>query len=223
MRSAAEQEIRTAVVDRLRRFRPTSRIIHEVNNAVHGTNRFDVVAVGLAEIITVEIKSKKDKLDRAPAQIKAMRGCSHHVISAIHEKFLVEAKTNKFAAHYERDGYYYRGSIPPEVGGSTVWTYPELARAIDPKCNWESKWKEPEPLIQMPLPAVALAMLWRSELCNLCGNLGVQVPKRATRQSMINALRWQRSGGDLTKGICAALRLRNFAEADSPIGDDGDD
>ncbi len=103
-RSSAEAEIRDAVVARIRKQRPGARIIHEINVSTYGPNRIDVLAVDRAEIIAVEIKSAKDKLDRLPAQIAAMRGAAHRVVAAIHEKFLVEQVTNEFAAHEERDG-----------------------------------------------------------------------------------------------------------------------
>lgn len=87
-RSDAEGEIRTDVVAWLRASRPLSRIIHEIN-VCEGGNRIDVIAVGAAEIIAVEIKSELDKLDRAPAQITAMRGVAHHVYTALHKRFMV--------------------------------------------------------------------------------------------------------------------------------------
>src|SRR6056297_3623333 len=88
-RSEAEAEIRDAVVAKLRRTRPDARIIHEINMA-GGTNRADVMAVSPAEIITVEIKSEKDKLDRLPDQIATMRKCSHITVAALHRKFMPE-------------------------------------------------------------------------------------------------------------------------------------
>lgn len=67
-RSEAEREVREAVVARLRLIRPDARIINEINASAFG-NRIDVMAVSRTEIISVEIKSKKDKLSRLPKQI----------------------------------------------------------------------------------------------------------------------------------------------------------
>src|ERR1017187_5847469 len=123
-RSEAEAEIRTVVVDPLRQMRPTARIMHEVNVSSFG-NRIDVLAVDHAEIISVEIKSSKDKIDRLAAQIEGMKRCSHHVIAALHEKHLVERATNKWNAEYERDGVYYFRGNPECVAGysqhQSVW------------------------------------------------------------------------------------------------------
>jgi hypothetical protein len=187
-RSDAEREIRYAVVARLRQIRPTARIMHEVNASGFG-NRIDVLAVDRAEIIAVEIKSAKDKLDRLKSQVEAMRGCAHHVIAAVHEKFgLKEVK--------EATGW-----------SAEHWFYPTQAQY----------WSTPRPRPTIALPPKALNMLWREELLAMCGKYGVCVPKRATMGQMLPALRWNLTGQDLTLGICAALRARNCIEADDPI------
>lgn len=187
-RSDAEAELRQAVVARLRQIRPTARIMHEVNACGFG-NRIDVLAVDRAEIIAVEIKSERDKLDRLKDQVKAMRGCAHHVIAAVHEKFTLNAvkdATGWNAAH---------------------WFYP-----ADTKY-----WAEPRLAVSLPLPSGALDMLWRDELLEMCGHFGVCVPKRPTMGAMLPALRWGLTGRQLTLGICAALRARTCIEADEPI------
>ncbi|MEL7525051.1 MAG: hypothetical protein AAFN16_04745 [Pseudomonadota bacterium] len=71
-RSGDVQELRAAVADRLRELRPSARILHEINVA-GGTVRLDVTAASPEEIITAEIKSKRDKLDRLPEQLKRLR------------------------------------------------------------------------------------------------------------------------------------------------------
>ena len=215
-RSEAEAEVRTAVVDRLRKLRPDARIMHEVNASSYG-NRIDVLAVCPAEIIAVEIKSAKDKLDRLPDQLEAMRGCAHAAIAALHEKFLVETKTNKFAGTIERDGAFFYMARPDVAPWGGTWIFPERRRAPE---KWHDElfpWTEPDPAVQQPLPARAIDMLWRDELLTMCGRFGVSVPRRAGMLVMVNALRWQLSGRDLTRGICAALRERACIEADPPI------
>lgn len=187
-RSEAEGEVRQAVVARLRQIRPDARIMHEVNASSFG-NRIDVLAVDRAEIIAVEVKSERDKLDRLADQVAAMKGCAHHVIAAVHEKFglsAVREATNWRAEH---------------------WFYPAQI----------AYWTDPRPAISVPLPAGALGMLWREELLKMCGRYGVCVPKRPTMGQMIPALRWQLTGRDLTLGICAALRARKCIEADAEI------
>jgi hypothetical protein len=187
-RSDAEGEIRAAVVAQLRKIRPGARIMHEVNASSFG-NRIDVLAVDRAEIIAVEIKSAKDKLDRLKDQAAAMKGCAHHVVAAVHEKFA------------QRD-------VRDAIGwGAVTWFYPADT----------DYWTDPRHVPTAPLPATAIDMLWRDELLTMCGKFGVCVPKRPTMGQMIPALRWGLTGRDLTLGICAALRARNCIEADAPV------
>jgi hypothetical protein len=208
-RSDAEGEIRTAVVDRLRQIRPEARIMHEVNASSFG-NRIDVLAVDRAEIIAVEIKSAKDKLDRLDGQVKAMKGVAHHVIAALHEKFYVEQRTNEWRSEYERDGLHYCLAPPDNriARGYANWRYPEHAK---------DRWFVPDIAVQQPLPAKALDMLWHGELHAVCRLHDIGVTKRATVGFMTKALRWQLTGRDLTLSICAALRARVCIEADEPI------
>lgn len=218
-RSSAEAEIRDAVVARIREHRPAARIIHEINVSTYGPNRIDVLAVDRAEIIAVEIKSAKDKLDRLPAQMKAMKGCAHHAFAAIHEKFLVEKVSNSYSAHYERDGEFYLRATPD--GLSDAWVYPEKRRAMKSDVagghDFMSHWRFPRRVLEAPLPSGALNLLWRDELYELCGALRVSTTRRSNMPEMIAALRWHCTGKELTKGICMALRVRACTEADPPI------
>lgn len=215
-RSDAEAEVRAAVVDRLRKLRPEARIMHEVNASSYG-NRIDVLAVCPAEIIAVEVKSAKDKLDRLPDQLEAMRGCAHTVIAALHEKFLVETRTHKMGGTIERDGEFFYMARPEAAPFGGTWIFPERRRAPE---HWHDDlfpWREPEQAICRPLPAKAIDMLWRKELLEMCGRFAVSVPKRSRMETMVNALRWELSGRDLTRGICGALRTRACIEADPPV------
>ncbi len=219
-RSADEGEIREAVVARLRTMLPGARIMHEINAAQFG-NRIDVLAVDQAEIVAVEIKSKRDKLDRLPAQVAAMKSVAHHVIVALHEKFLVEKVTNQWAAHYERDGAFYRGALPDVVDQSRAlpWVHPLRDRAISADCYafTDYRWTAPQPVFADTLPSGALDMLWQAELVTMCARYRVAAHRRATMDHMRRALRWHLTGAELTKGICAALRERNCIEADPAI------
>lgn len=219
-RSPDEGEVREAVVARLRQMMPAARIMHEVNAASFG-NRIDVLAVDKAEIAAVEIKSKKDKLDRIPDQIKAMTGVAHHVIVALHERFLVETPTNQWAAHTERDGKFYRAALPDVVDrlGTKVksWVYPLRDRAITAGGYNDYLWNAPQPVFAEALPSGALNMLWQAELVTMCARHRVPANSRATMDFMRRALRWHLTGAELTRAICAALRARECIEADPAI------
>lgn len=208
-RSDAEGEVRQAVVARLRSIRPNARIMHEVNASAFG-NRIDVLAVDRAEIIAVEIKSAKDKLDRLPAQVLAMQGVAHHVVAALHEKFYVEQRTNQWRSEYERDGEHYCLAAPDDrlARGYQAWRFPEHAK---------DAWRALDATVTQTLPAKAVGVLWREELAQLCFRHGIASGRRATMEHMERALRWQLSGRDLTLGICAALRARLCIEADPAV------
>lgn len=219
-RSGAEAEIRGAVVERIRECRPNARIIHEINVSTYGPNRVDLIAVDRDEIIAIEIKSEKDKLDRLNAQVESMKVIANHVIAAVHEKFLVERETHIKARHYERDGKFFLRSLPdgfPYV--SETWVYPMRRRCVDQ--DWCSdiheRWRFPFYRPETSLPAGAINMLWREELYTLCGILRVSVGRKSTMQDMVSALRWHCSGKELTLGICRMLRARECCEADHPV------
>lgn len=219
MRSAAEQEIRDAVVERLRKLRPRARICHEVNVNGQWSNRIDLLAVDEAELIAVELKSEKDTLKRANDQIAAMKLVAHHTILALHECHLVESETNQHAAHYSKlDRKYWMRHIPDDVKirwDTIAWVYPEYERCPHGYGN-VGMWREPERCYERALPHDAINMLWREELLELCGKLRISVGKRPNMTEMIRALRWHANGRELTAGICSALRRRKFAEADDP-------
>lgn len=220
MRSAAEQEIRDAVVERLRKLRPRARICHEVNVNGQWSNRIDLLAVDEAELIAVELKSEKDTLKRANDQISAMQTVAHHIILALHERHLVEAETNRHAAHYSKiDRTFWMRKIPDEIRlrlGDMAWVYPEYQRSPQGYDLNTGMWREPERCYERVLPHDAINMLWREELLELCGKLRISVGKRPNMTEMIRALRWHANGRELTAGICSALRRRKFAEADDP-------
>lgn len=217
-RSAAEAEIRDAVVARIREHRPGARIIHEINASSYG-NRIDLIAVDRMEIIAFEIKSAKDKLDRLPAQMEAMKGVAHHAIAAIHERFLVEKETHAEAAHYEREGAFYLRERPaPYHYDGRMWVFPERRRCINP--DWHdhmARWQFPAQRLDVALPWSALHLLWRDELYDLCVALRISVSRRTTMDQMIQQLRWLCTGKELTRGICAMLRARRCPEADPAI------
>ncbi|WP_300009629.1 hypothetical protein [uncultured Roseobacter sp.] len=208
-RSDAEKEIRDAVVARLRMARPNARIIHEIN-LLDGLVRCDVMAVDRSEIVTVEIKSERDKLDRLETQLDAMRRTSHTAIAALHRKFIPQDQIEARATMPRIDFMKY---------DQIVWWYPgaqDFAEAHHPAFCW----KEPpiENGIQNPLPPEAMSLLHAGEMAAMCANLGISTPRKANMKQMERALRWSASGRDICLQICGALRARTrAAEADDPI------
>lgn len=201
-RSEAETEIREPVVARLREMIPGCRIIHEINAETFG-NRIDVLAIGEDRIAAAEIKSAKDKLDRLPDQINAMRRVTNDVFAALHEKFLSDL----------------RGlAMPPkEARGAVTWIYPRATRKGHVECSdtWHERdrWRK----VMRCLPASAINILWREELHAVCGSLGVRGISRLNMDQAADEIRWHMSGEQVTKMICRVLRERICVEADDPI------
>ncbi|MBA4356056.1 MAG: hypothetical protein C0409_15340, partial [Novosphingobium sp.] len=127
----------------------------------------------------------------------------------------------QWAAHYERDGVFYRGALPDGVDKVAVmpWVHPQRDRAISTDCyaHTEYRWTAPQSPFADALPSGALDMLWQAELVTMCARHRVPAHRRATMEHMRRALRWHLTGAELTKGICAALRERICIEADPAI------
>ncbi len=203
-RSSAEAEIREAVVAHLREIMPECRIIHEINVESFG-NRIDVLAVGDDRLAAVEIKSAKDKLDRLPAQIKAMQRVTPHVYAALHEKFLTTSHGNIYP--------------PTDARGAIVWAFPRIARPGHVECGveWRARdqWRRQRQV--MCLPAEALNILWRDELHAICGGLGVKGVSKLTMSEAIDHIRWRMTGEQITKTVCRSLKARDCIEADPVV------
>lgn len=221
-RSLDEQEIRNAVVARLRELVPGYRIVHELNVAGQGSNRIDVAAIGTEHIVGVEIKSRKDVLKRLDEQWKAFNRVCHLVIVAAHEKHF---------ADYRHDGW--RADVPSERhlnhplffghprGRKKAWHFPrpdyeamDYYRRRDAD-DW--RFDRFRDLMRIPHATEMLDMLWAAELQAECHRHHVSCTSRSTRPDMIRALAWNLTGKEVTHAVCRQLRQRSFAEADAPI------
>lgn len=201
-RSSAEADIRAPVVERLRAMIPGCRIIHEINASSFG-NRIDVLAVGVDRIAAVEIKSEKDKLDRLPDQIKAMKRVTRSVFAALHEKFL--------------DDSHGDAMTPDAARGAVVWIYPKKHRPGHVECreDWRerSHWTKPT----FCLPSESIWMLWREEMHAILRPLGLKGLSKFDMDESVDRIRWNMTGAEVTRAICATLRTRKCVEADPPI------
>ena len=205
-RSGDEQEIRDAVVRRLRGVWPEARIVHELNVAGTGSNRIDVAAIAPAAIIGVEIKSKRDTLKRLPDQWTAFNQCCHEVYVAAHEKHF-EPQPHGWAPRLKIDDRR-RPSIE-----NAAWLY---RTDVDVR-----GWKVKAAFRCRPLnPAGMLDMLWREELAFEACRARCYGGARATRHDMGRELAWYLTGREVVEAVCRQLRAREFVEADpaQPLG-----
>lgn len=207
-RSPAEAEIRDPVVTRLRELMPAARIIHEIQSACQGPTRIDVLAVTPDRIAAVEIKSSRDKLDRLPAQLEAMRGCAHHPIVALHAKHF-EVKETSSAGTWI--------SAPKAAGYGVVWGFDlphahgvEQYQRHEIHDRW-AKWRA-------CAPDGAIAMLWRDELREIVSRRDLSSrTSKLTIPELIDIVEWNLTGSEVTREVCRALRARECIEADAPI------
>lgn len=207
-RSSAEAEIREPTVARLRELLPGCRIIHEIQNACQGPNRIDVLAVTKNRIAAAEIKSAKDKLDRLPAQIDAMRGVGHYVIAALHAKFF-DVTQHRGRAWATPDWAITRGAVAWGFGFEGGLSDDCIAMARPLAERWDKH--------QKGLPPAAIEILWRDELREIASRrVGVATSKLDMGQ-LRDVIRWHMTWNDVTHEICAALRARECREADPAI------
>lgn len=224
MASSDEREIRDAVATRLRELVPGARVVHELNVCGTGSNRIDVAAIGPELIVAVEVKSKKDKLDRLDEQWPAFNACCHHVVVAAHEKH--------FVAHPEVNDRI-RDELPRELTlnhplfvtkrfwGHKVWRSPRPeADDLLRKDTWmfSTHWdrvRGAKPA--QPRAAAMLNMLWAEELREECARHRLDGGSRRTRPDMIADMVWMMTGREICQAVCRQLRARVFAEADPVI------
>ncbi len=224
-RSLDEQEIRNAVVSRLRVLMPGARIVHELNVAGQGTNRIDVAAIGTEHIVAVEIKSRKDVLKRLDEQWKAFNEVAHFVIVAAHEKHFADYRE----VYWDDDHAPQRHLNHPLFFGKRfsyrkyVWRYPKPE-----KSDWvyghhdDDAWSfgRFKDLSRIPRATSMLEMLWAAELQAECNRHRLSCWSRSTRPEMIRTLAWNLTGKEVTHAVCSQLRQRAFFEADAPIYSD---
>lgn len=224
MTSSDEREIRDAVAARLRELVPSARIVHELNVCGTGSNRIDVAAVAPELIVAVEIKSRKDKLDRLAEQWPAFNACCHHVVVAAHEKH--------FVAHPEINAHI-RDDLPRELTlnhplfvkqrfwGHKVWRYPRPEKGEfgrEPSWMFSTHWDRVRGRrADQPRAAAMLDMLWAEELRYECARHRLDSGSRRTRPDMIADMVWMMTGREICQAVCRQIRARVFAEADPAI------
>ncbi len=207
-RSPAEAEIREPVVARLRDLLPNCRIIHEIQCATWGPNRIDVMAVTPERIVSAEIKSSRDKIDRLPAQLSSMHGCSHHAIAALHRKFF-KIEASPFGGLMVTE--------PEEARIGMVWGFdlPE-SKFAEQYQRHELSHRYEKHMISPP--SGALDMLWREELRIIAARKALSTKtSRLTMEELRDLIIWNMTGKQVTREICATLRARKCPEADPQI------
>jgi len=222
-RSSEELEMREIIVPELRRRYPSARIIHELPLR-YSTNRIDLAAVTENEIVSVEIKSSKDVMDRLEAQLRAFLPISSLVIVGLAPKWnekLGAIKVHRpgrnsmsaYTAHVQQRTETQE--IIRRVGHTTeTWTVDAEAKTFDVTDGGYvlNKW---------PWLSHMLHMLHVSELRFIADEHRIAVGKRPTHESILSQCVDLMNGREIRKAVCAALRRRNAfcAGTDDPVAE----
>lgn len=188
MASQAERHLRQLAVDRLRVVAPGARIVHELNIDT-GRCRVDIAAIQPERLLFVEVKSRKDKLDRLKEQVRIFGPACH-----------------RLAICYASERWSWE-VIRKEAGWSCD-TWPD-----DKVSGWTFSNFEHSP----PNSSAMLNLLWRDELHDEARRAGFQPHSRESRLPLINRLWRGLTGDEVVAAVCRQLRARSFAEADPPI------
>lgn len=187
MASEAERWLRGLAVERCRELMPTARIVHELNVEV-GSCRVDLAAIAPDRLVMLEIKSRKDTLDRLPEQVRVFAPACHRLV-VVYASERWDVSTIYKASDYAAE----------------VW--PEDRRA-----HWTLR-----DTFKPPNTSVMLNLLWREELFWEADRHGLQPHRRATRSDMMHSMWRHLTGQQIVEAVCRQLRGRKFAEADPAI------
>jgi hypothetical protein len=206
--------MRALIVPELRKRWPGARIIHELPLR-YSTNRIDLAAVTETEIISVEIKSSRDVMDRLEAQLRAFQPISARIIAALapcwNQQLPMIEKKLEFGTSYTPQ-YTETQQIIRKVGGVEVWTVGVTAGKIEVTDGGPYRANRPW-LAQM------LDMLHVSELVEIARRYQIAVAKRPVHFALVSDLVDLLQGREVIKAVCAALRARNAFDkmSDPPI------
>jgi len=205
--------MRALIVPELRKRYPTARIIHELPLR-YSTNRIDLAAVTEREIVSVEIKSSRDVMDRLEAQLRNFKPVCSRVICALaprwNEKLPMLERPTKYGSAFSMQ-YTPTQEIINRVGGIEVWTVDAAAGSIDvTDRNYHTR---------KPWLAQMLDMLHVAELVTIAERHRIVVPKRPVHLKLVSDLADLLQGREVVAAVCRALRERDaFSEGtDAPI------
>lgn len=211
--SAEERAIRDGIVPRLRELCPDARIVHELN-VDHGKCRVDIAAIQDERLTFVEIKSKKDTLDRLPEQVKVFSRACHAMIVVLDEKFFGERYAERLKA---------AGRFSVWSGDGVIWKWPRPCSLNEPVKAWRGLEYDWQPAFFQARGAVEphamrlLELLWAEELRDECERHRIPCNSRSARWPMIQAMVLSMNGREIRRSVCRQLRQRSFAEGDVPL------
>ena len=196
MASSAEREIRDAVVAWWHDREPRARIIHELPlNGFSASGRVDLAAVFPDVIVTMEIKSERDKLTRLEKQFFEMSKRSHDWKIIAHDKWA------------EGDGLKDQEWMN--------WSHREHLWGYPDRSAWSFDRYRIDRLVGAP---TLLDYLHRQELEDALKDFGRTVRSGMRQWELLREINAVMTGREVVLAVCGALRKREFAEADPAIG-----
>jgi hypothetical protein len=168
---------------------PRARVIHELNVET-GRCRVDLAAIDTDRLVLVEIKSRKDKLDRLKEQCRIFAPACH-----------------RLAVCYASERWTYETIRSHSGYGIDVW--PED----------QPSWWTFRDGFTPPNTSAMLNLLWRDELHAEATRAGFQPRTRDSRSPLMATLWRGLTGAEVVAAVCRQLRARRFAEGDPPLTD----
>lgn len=221
--SVAEERIRDKVVRQMRMYWPTGRIVHELQCG-QGEHRLDVGCITADRIVLAEIKSERDVLKRAEAQLGKALTCATEVwlvVAAEHVE-AVKAASKRWRRSFQPWDDQAVGDEPRFFYGVKLWT----ERDKDPSSYLAPTFTNEDAVSgrfeTAPSPASVFDLLWAAEMRAVISDYfgGATLPgaeQALARDRMIRLAVEHMSGREIRRAVCRGLRARHFPRADAPI------
>ena len=205
-RSNEELSMRALLVPEMRKRWPGARIIHELPLR-YSEKRIDLAAITETEIISVEIKSSRDTLDRLHGQVRGFVPVSDLIVVALAPGHWTKEEMVWEEGPRGRVGsirYCDADRILQEFGYSIgVW----LADTENGRVQVERDAYDNKPGLWS---AQLLDLLHVAELINVASAHRVAVgKKRPDHRTLVRACHDVMSGREVKRAVCAALRARS--------------
>lgn len=214
-RSSEELRMRELIVPVLREQFSGARIIHELPLR-YSTRRIDLAAVTETEIVSVEIKSSKDVIDRLEAQVRAFAPVSSRLIVALAPCWNLElpARVERGAGFTRHIPQYTEAQdVLRRIGHHWIETWTVDAEAGSVQQSYRNR------LANRPWLSAMLDMLHVAELIAIADRHRVSYGKRPTHAFLVEQIADFLTGAEVRTAVCQALRARDAfaAGTDAPI------
>jgi hypothetical protein len=217
-RSDEEIVMREIVAAKLRAFWPEARIIHELPLR-YSERRIDMAAVTPDEIVSVEIKSSRDVVDRLEAQLRGFAPISTALICALAPKWnealpMIRVASKKAGVTAFREPRTEAREIISRIDARIeTWTVDAAAGSVEGATYRPFR-------VATPWPARMLGILHVVELVEIAGRHGVWSGRKAIpHHDIVTRCAELMTGREVTRAVCRALRRRDAFDkaSDAPV------